>query len=209
MSGAKMTSEEIRESFNQLAPDYDRRLWFDTHVLGVARLRRELMSQASGRILDVACGTGSNFAHFPAGCEVVGMDLSEGMLKMAQATTDALGRRVDLRLMNVEKLSFPEHSFDSVVSAISTCTFPNPVQALKEMKRVCRPEGKILLLEHGRSAVGLLAAHQDKTAEAHYHAHAGCRWNQDPLKLAKAAGLQLNRVTRAKLGVFYLIQARP
>ena len=209
MSQSTLTTPDIRQAFDELAPDYDRRLWFDTHILGVRRLRRTLMHKARERILDVACGTGSNFQHFPVGSDVTGVDLSEGMLDVARSTAEDLGLNVDLRVMDAEALNFDDNSFDTVVSAISTCTFPNPVQALKEMKRVCRPDGRILLLEHGRSKLGLLAAHQDRRAEAHYEAHAGCRWNQDPISLAEEAGLMLVKVKRAVLGVFYLIEARP
>lgn len=209
MTQAKLSANEIRQAFDEMAPDYNQRLWFDTHILGVGRLRSKLMRRASGRILDVGCGTGSNFAHFPVGSQVYGVDLSEGMLEEAQRTARELGLEVNLQVMDAEQLTFDDDEFDTVVSALSTCTYPDPVGALKEMQRVCRRDGQILLLEHGRSQLGLLAAHQDKTAEAHYVTHAGCRWNQDPISLVESAGLTVAHVQRATLGVFYLIQAKP
>ena len=203
----KLSKHSIQQAFDELAPDYDRRLWFDSHILGVERLRRQLMRQAEGRILDLACGTGANFKYFPAISEIVGVDLSPGMLEVAQATALGLNIAVQLYEMDAERLTFADDSFDTVVSALSTCTFVDPIRALQEIGRVCRPGGQVLLLEHGRSKVDRLAAYQEKTAAAHYEAHAGCRWNQDPIELIKEAGLQLVSVDRATLGVFYMIKA--
>jgi ubiquinone/menaquinone biosynthesis C-methylase UbiE len=109
--------------------------------------------------------------------------------------------------MDAQKLEFPDASFDTVTSALSTCTFPDPIQALQEMKRVCRTDGLILLLEHGHSRLPWLANFQDRNVLKHYHRHAGCRWNQDPLDLVKAAGLIVRSSKRFGLGMFHAITA--
>ncbi|MEZ4619391.1 MAG: hypothetical protein R2867_28325 [Caldilineaceae bacterium] len=75
------------------------------------------------------------------------------------------------------------------------------------MARVCKPDGQILLFEHGRSRWGWLAWIQDRTAQSHYN-NAGCRWNQDPLALVRAAGLQLVEAERHLAGVFHTIMSR-
>ncbi|NIN33964.1 MAG: methyltransferase domain-containing protein, partial [Gammaproteobacteria bacterium] len=95
---------------------------------------------------------------------------------------------VDLHVMDAESLTFADNSFDTVVSALSTCTFPDPIAALREMNRVCKPTGQILLVEHGRSSLRPLAHYQDRNAHAHYEKSAGCRWNQEPDQLVMAAG---------------------
>ena len=100
-------------------------------------------------------------------------------------------------------------SFDTVTSSLSTCTFPDPIQTLQKMKRVCRPDGLILLLEHGHSSLPWLADFQDRNVLKHYQENAGCRWNQDPLDLIQAAGLKVQRSKRAVLGIFYVIEAMP
>jgi ubiquinone/menaquinone biosynthesis C-methylase UbiE len=110
--------------------------------------------------------------------------------------------------MDAQSLDFPDDSFDTVISALSTCTFPDPGAALREMDRVCRPDGRILLLEHGRSDVGPIARYQEWRADAHY-AKAGCRWTQEPLAVARDAGLDVVAADSALFGIVTTIEARP
>jgi len=95
-----------------------------------------------------------------------------------------------------------------VVSSLTTCTFPNPVAALQEMGRVCRPEGKILLLEHGRSDRAWLGRWQDERADRHAK-QLGCHWNREPLELVREAGLKIVNAQRLFFGIFYQINAEP
>jgi ubiquinone/menaquinone biosynthesis C-methylase UbiE len=202
-----MTLDEIQNEYDARAGGYEQKLWFDQVILGVARHRKQLMSKARGRILDVACGTGLNFPFFPQTSEIVATDLSPRMLELARQKAKDLNLQVQTQVMDAEKLEFDDASFDTVTSSLSTCTFPDPVQALREMKRVCRPEGQILLLEHGRSRIRWLANYQDRHAYQHYQANAGCRWHQDPLDLLKAAGLRVLSSKRFGLGIFHAITA--
>lgn len=206
---AQMSSRELQQAHDALAAEYDRRTWFNEHILGLARLRKRLLAQATGKILEVACGTGHNFPHYPPDCEITAVDLSPQMLDVAREK--ARGRRLTVRLepMDAEQLDFADASFDTVVSALSTCTFPEPLQALREMARVCRPGGVILLLEHGHSSVPWLARYQDEHEYAHYRAHAGCRWTQEPLDLVHAASLRVLSSQQSILGMFHLIVATP
>jgi ubiquinone/menaquinone biosynthesis C-methylase UbiE len=130
------------------------------------------------------------------------------MLEIAQSKANALGLNVQVKVMDAQRLDFPDASFDTIMSALSTCTFPDPVQALREMKRVCRADGLILLLEHGHSNMRWLANYQDRHVLQHYQQNAGCRWNQDPLDLVQAAGLEILSSTRFGLGMFHTIIAR-
>jgi ubiquinone/menaquinone biosynthesis C-methylase UbiE len=110
--------------------------------------------------------------------------------------------------MDAEALGFPDRAFDTVVSTLSTCTFPNPVHALREMSRVCRLDGAVLLIEHGRSNREWLARRQDRGADAHERRF-GCRWNREPLELVREAGLAIVRADRRFAGIFHAIEARP
>jgi ubiquinone/menaquinone biosynthesis C-methylase UbiE len=167
-------------------------------------LRRRLYRQARGRVLDVAAGTGRNLRHFPPPCRVVAVDLSRAMLDIARRRRRCLAMTV----MDSESLAFADGSFDTVACSLATCTFPDPVAALREMRRVCRPDGRVLLLEHGRSAVDAIARFQDATAEWHA-ARLECRWNRDPLDFVRRAGLTVIRSRRVFLGVFHAIEAAP
>ncbi len=177
-------------------------------VFGVAWLRRWVMGQASGRVLDVACGTGENFRHLGSAESVTAIDLSPAMLAQAKRRADQLGLSIDLRPMSAQALGFADHSFDTVTTAMTTCTFPDPVEALREMTRVLRPGGRILLVEHGRSSAGWFGRFQDRRADRHYE-RAACRWNQDVRALLAAAGLDIEASRERTLGVFAGIVAVP
>lgn len=129
--------------------------------------------------------------------------LNVGRKRAAQLTTD-----VDILLADAVALPFPGSSFDTVVSSLSTCTFPDPLAALKEIKRVCRPAGRVLLLEHGRSDRERLARWQDRHADR-FAKPLGCHWNREPLELAQAAGLNVIETKRNFFGVFHSIVAKP
>jgi len=205
----KMTVNQVQSAYDEIADQYEKKIWFDQHILGVARLRKNLLSKASGKILEVACGTGQNFPLFASSSEVTGVDLSPKMLEQAHRSAMEHGLNVNLAVMDAEHLEFPDGTFDTVVSTLSTCTFPNPVKALQEMKRVCRPNGLIMLLEHGHSNLPWLANFQDRNEYQHYQDHAGCRWNQDPLDLISSAGIKVLRNKRNILGMFHSIEATP
>ena len=203
----KMNMNDLQTAYDTLAIQYEKKMWLDQYLLGVRRQRKQLMSKAYGKILDVACGTGLNFPMFSATSEITAVDLSPRMLQIAQEKANTLSLNVQVRVMDAEKLEFPDGSFDTVTSSLSTCTFPDPIQALREMKRVCRAEGLILLLEHGHSSISWLANYQDRHVLEHYQQNAGCRWNQDPIDLVKTAGLQVIDYKRFGLGMFSAIVA--
>ena len=205
----KMTADEVQRAYDESADQYEKKIWFDQYILGVARLRKKLLSKATGKILEVACGTGQNFPLFAPNGDITAVDLSPRMLEFARQNAIKHGLHVNLFVMDAEKLEFPDGNFDTVVSTLSTCTFPNPVKALQEIKRVCQPDGLILLLEHGHSNLPWLARFQDRHEYQHYQEHAGCRWNQDPLDLVQSAGIKVLKSRRNILGMFHSIKAMP
>lgn len=201
-----MSVEEIRTSYAECAQWADRFDWLNRRLTG--RYRRRLFGDADGRVLDVACGTGANVPYLPRTVDFVGVDISPEMLAKARNRLERLEVEGSLEEMDAQALEFDDDSFDTVISSLSTCTFPDPVAAIEEMYRVCKPTGRILLLEHGRSDFGPLARFQDWRADAHY-ATAGCRWNQEPLKLVLSVGLPVREASTHVLGVITLIEARP
>lgn len=202
-----MDKNEIRAAYTEAAPWFDRAM-APMEWLGVGRLRRELLSRARGDVLEVAVGTGTSFRHYPEACRLVGGDLTRAMLERARAKADGEARTVHLAQMDVERLPVPDSRFDTVVDQLSLCTFRDPVAALREMSRACRSDGRVLLLEHGRSERGWIAALQDRWADAHER-QMGCRWNREPRLLAEAAGLEPVETRRTFFGVFHLMELRP
>jgi len=203
-----MTHAEWRAIHERAARDYQRGAWVRETLFGVGRLRRQLFAQATGQVLDVGCGYGANFANLPNAAHITGVDFSAVMLKMAKAHADQLGLNVTLVEGDAEELDFPDSSFDTVVSALSTCSFQHPVTALQEMRRVCRPGGRILLLEHGRSSWEWLGRYQDRHVDEMI-AQDGCRWNQEPQDVVAAAGLAIITAHRTGIGVLHTIKATP
>ena len=201
-----MSIADIRAAHRDLADTYDRFDWIDRLALG--RARRRQFGDVDGRVLDVACGTGPNFRYLPSTAEVVGVDVSPEMLAKARDRLATLAVDGTVREMDAQDLAFEDDSFDAVISSLSTCTIPDPVAALREMDRVCKPQGTIRLLEHGRSSVGPIAALQEWRADAHFE-HSGCRWTQEPLDHVAAAGLTPTAVRTGWLGMLTAIELRP
>lgn len=143
---ARELTEIIKKRYNRTALFYD---WMDRMIL--KEWRRRVWQEARGRVLEVGVGTGANFPFYPPGCRVTAIDFSPGMLARARQKLHLAGAPVDLKEMDVQHLEFGDATFDTVVATCVFCTVPDPVQGLKEVRRVCRPDGKIVLLEHVRS----------------------------------------------------------
>lgn len=116
-------------------------------------LRRELFRDVKGDLLDAGVGTGRNFPYYPAGSKVTGIDLSRAMLSRAKWRRQRLKTAVELHEMNVLALGFANDSFDAVVSTFLFCVLDDELQlaALEEIRRVCRPDGRIYILEYAIS----------------------------------------------------------
>jgi ubiquinone/menaquinone biosynthesis C-methylase UbiE len=199
--------EEIRSKYNRIAR------WYDVlegvpEVCGVSQLRRQLLRRASGQVLEVAIGTGKNLRYYPKTCRLTGVDVSPAMLAIAQKRAARLGLDATLIESDAERLDFPDHSFDTVVDALALCTFPNPVAVLREMARVCRPDGRMLLLEHGRSDREWLRGWQDRHAARHAQ-RLCCHWNREPLDLVRRAGLTQIAARRTFFGILHVLELSP
>lgn len=200
------TVEEIRATYAEYADLMDRLDRADRFLAG--RYRRRQFATAEGRVLDVACGTGANFRYLPETVELVGVDISPEMVAKARERLEELGLDGTVREMDAQELDFPDDAFDTVISSLSTCTFPDPIAALREMSRVCKPSGRILLVEHGKSDFEPFARFQEWRADAHY-AKMGCRWAQEPLELVERAGLPVERADTALFGIVTMVEAHP
>jgi ubiquinone/menaquinone biosynthesis C-methylase UbiE len=203
----ELTPQELSRKYNRVARWYDR-VEGILGLLGVSRLRRRVLQQASGKVLEVAVGTGKNLPYYSHECRIIALDLSREMLNITRKRAAKLSMNVSFLLADAEALPFLDESFDTVVSSLSTCTFPDPVTALKEMARVCRPKGKVLLLEHGRSDREWLGRWQDRHADQ-FAKPLGCHWNREPLELVRRAGLKIVEARRVFLGIFNEISVEP
>lgn len=200
------TISDVRETYREQAAKMARMDWVNRALTG--RFRRRLFGDASGRVLDVACGVGTNARFLPESSTYVGIDVSSEVLAQTEQRLQNRSRETTLHEMDAQNLEFPDDSFDTVISSLSTCTFPDPVEALAEMNRVCDPDGRVLLLEHGRSSIDSIARFQDWRADAHFEKHS-CRWNQQPLTVVAESPLEITDASSAVLGLITAIEAKP
>ncbi len=112
-----------------------------------SRLRHKIDGEHA---LEVGVGTGKNFSYYPDETRITAIDLSTGMLARAFRRRARVGRDVDLLEMDVEHLGFPDQFFDTVFATFVFCSVPDPLAGLKELHRVCKPDGRLILLEHMR-----------------------------------------------------------
>jgi ubiquinone/menaquinone biosynthesis C-methylase UbiE len=147
----------------ELSAKYDRfARWYD-HVegvldfLGLRTLRRSVLSEASGKVLEVAVGTGKNLPYYPRDCRIIALDLSSVMFKVARQRAAKLSLPVSFLVADAEALPFRGDSFDTVVSSLSTCTFPNPVAALERWHRFADAKEKCFCWNMGEAITSGLA----------------------------------------------------
>jgi ubiquinone/menaquinone biosynthesis C-methylase UbiE len=146
-------TDKLRRSWAKQAPRYDKQIgFFERRVFGRSH-RPWACSRASDDVLEVAIGTALNLPYYSQDVRLVGLDLSAEMLDIAHDRAHDLGRQVELREGDAHNLSFPDASFDTVVCTYSLCNIPDPQLAVSEMRRVLRPAGKLILVDHIRSRV--------------------------------------------------------
>ncbi|OGO40549.1 MAG: hypothetical protein A2147_02665 [Chloroflexi bacterium RBG_16_57_8] len=171
-----------------------------------AKWRSRQWSKVAGRkILEVGVGTGKNLTYYPAGSDVTAIDFSEQMLLRAKKKAARLGTKVRLTQMDVQKLQFPDNTFDAVAATFVFCSVPDPVLGLREVERVCKPGGRVVLLEHVLSANRVLAWLMN-AANPVMVRMTGANMNRRTVENVAASGLVIERVTH--LGIVKLIEAK-
>ena len=159
--------------------------------------------------MEVGVGTGKNMPYYPDDVQVAAIDLSERMLSRARRRAKRLGLSVDLRQMDAQVLAFPSDTFDTVVATFVFCSVPDPVIGLRELGRVCKPEGEIRLLEHMRARNEALGRLMD-IANPLVVRTMGPNINRRTVGNLEKAGLETERVEDLSLqGIFKLIVAKP
>jgi len=143
-----MDARNVERVYDRYARFYDR-VFGGVFEAGRINAMRRLAPRPQERVLEVGVGTGLSLSGYPRGCRVVGIDISEGMLRLAnrQVQSRTLGNVALLR-MDAQSMGFADDSFDAVVAAYVMTVIPDYRRALQEMARVCRPEGRLLILNH-------------------------------------------------------------
>jgi ubiquinone/menaquinone biosynthesis C-methylase UbiE len=203
---ASEETERLKRHWEREAPTYDSRMSFFERVL-FGDGREWVCSQAHGEVLEVAVGTGRNFPFYPEGVRLTGIDLTPAMLEIARKKADELGLDADLREGNAQELPFPDASFDAVVCTLSLCNIPDDRRAVAEMKRVLRPRGRLLLLDHVRASSKAWLAAQ-RVLESLSWRFSCDHLLRRPLEHVLAEGFEIEQRERYKAGIVERLSAR-
>lgn len=147
-----MELEAIKKAYRRYARLYD--LYFGAVFQpGRKAVIQRMGCHAGQRVLEVGVGTGLSLPLYPKGVQVTGIDISPEMLERARARLAREGIRegVDLHVMDAERMSFPSNSFDKVVAMYVVSVVPHPGRLVDEMRRVCKPDGEIFIVNHFHS----------------------------------------------------------
>jgi len=174
-------------------------------LAGLARLRRGLISEARGAVLEIGAGTGRNFPHYAQGARVFALDESAEMLTTARKRPCRVCATVTRG--DAQTLPFASRAFDTVVGTLVLCSIPDPARALSEIRRVLQPGGKLLLLEHTRGHHPVAAALTDVLNPAWFALNGSCHLNRQTARTVVEAGFNLSRVERHAGGIVQVIRA--
>ena len=185
--------------------------WFARRAeeAGLSEQRRQVLSQAMGRTLEIATGTGLNVPHYPpAVTELVLTEPYAPMVALLRDKVKTLGRNVEVIEATAEHLPFPDASFDTVVGTMILCTAPNVELVLQEVARVLKPGGQYLFLEHVRNPDSEIARRQDRVQPLWYLFGNGCHCNRDTVTTLNNSCLSVQELHRGQIpGAWSIIEA--
>ena len=157
----------------------------------VRQQREKVVPLARGRVLEVGIGTGLNLAHYDKAKieKIVGLDPALEMHRLARKRMKKAGLAVELSGLSAEKIPFEDGAFDTVLVTYTICSIPDPVAALKEMRRMLKPGAKLIFCEHGLAPDASVRRWQDRLTPVWSKLGGGCHLNRDIPSLLKEAGL--------------------
>ncbi|HUS16183.1 MAG TPA: methyltransferase domain-containing protein, partial [Chloroflexia bacterium] len=197
--------EKVRQIYDKRAAEYDAlmdRAWMDA-------LRAGLFRQARGDVLEIGVGTGATFTHYPTDLtSLTALDISEGMLARARERAANLPFPVTLQMVDFQTLLFPDAAFDTVTSSLALCGIPDPARLFAEIRRVLRPGGRLLAVEHIRPPNPVLGLLADLANPINHH-FVGCYLNRRTPDLLRAAGFTVTEGDRRFLRSVVTLVAMP
>jgi ubiquinone/menaquinone biosynthesis C-methylase UbiE len=200
---ADAIDRRTQRKWDEASRNYDLFAFADDRRLGPDK--RRLFAKISGATLMVAAGTGNDFKFFPPGLRVIAIDISPKMLEQAKKKTADYAGTIDLREMDVCNLDFADASFDTAVTVCTFCSVPRPVAGLREIRRVLKPGGQLLMFEHVRSAIGPLGIMMDLITPI--VSRFGPDLNRDTVGNVQKAGFRVRAVENVYLDIVKMIDA--
>lgn len=162
----------------------------------IAEWRRKLVNQATGKVLEIGGGTGINFPLYKKCDEVITIEPNPYMIEKAKVRQQQASVPIQIIKNKGEQLPFPDNHFDTIVITLVLCSVDNMEQVLQECKRVLKPSGKLLVLEHIKMEQPFFAGLQHLLTPVWKHIADGCHLNRNPEKLIKECGFEI--VSRKK-----------
>jgi ubiquinone/menaquinone biosynthesis C-methylase UbiE len=158
----------------------------------VRRQRGKVVPLAQGQVLEIGIGTGLNLEYYDKTRieKIVGLDPGLEMHQLAQKRVAKAGMPVELVGLSAEEIPFDASTFDTVVVTYTLCTIPDPVAALKEMRRVLKAGGKLIFCEHGLAPDPAVRWWQDRLTPLWSNIAGGCQLNRDIPALLQTAGFR-------------------
>jgi len=203
----KPDSAAIRKRYDRIAP-YFEGMEAVMEGLFFKSWRKKCWAKVEGHhILEVGVGTGKNFDYYPKDARITAIDFSEQMLKYAVQKRDRKKVDVELELMDIQSLCFADNSFDTVICSFVFCSVPSAVKGLKEVYRVCKPGGQVLLLEHVISSNPVLGGLMNLLNPI-VVALVGANINRNTVKNVKACAFTSVHVDDRSSHIIKLIEAR-
>lgn len=200
LSVAAVENDFVEGVYEKLADVYDIVYGPPLHP-GRVRAIKGMRIQPGDRVLEVGIGTGINASLYPPYCSVVGVDISASMLAKARDRVNRKGiRNVALLQMDAANLKFPDESFDIVYAPYLVSVVPDPVVVAREMHRVCKKDGRVIVLNHFLSTNSLLARLERMISPLTVH----IGWKSDLDLTAFVAQAQLRTVSIEKVNIFRL-----
>lgn len=187
-SGSTLSQRLFARTYDWVADRIDRR--------GGADLRRRLIAEAEGEVLEIGAGTGRNLPLYRKATHVVAMDPHPAMRARAEKTARLAPIPVEVIEGKAEKLPFPDAAFDTVVASLVLCSVSDPGRALAEAHRVLRPGGTLRFYEHVRADEPRLSQWQDRLERPWGWVGAGCHPNRDSVAAISAAGFEVTELEK-------------
>jgi ubiquinone/menaquinone biosynthesis C-methylase UbiE len=192
-------NNKIKKRYDRIASIYDSmEVMMEQGKMGSWRKRlwqrvEENLPESDGKLLEAGVGTGKNIQYYPDNIELYAIDFSEKMLKKARQKADATAKEINLIQMDIQNLDFPDNFFDIIVTSCVFCSVPDPVKGLKELKRVCKNDGKIIMLEHMRSKKEPIGSLMDLFNWVSLYTY-GANINRKTIENIEKAGLKIKEI---------------
>ena len=208
----------MADRYDATAKHFDADVSFTENIWGINRLRQRLAEQAKGDVLEVSVGTGRNGVYYNLDKvdRLVFVDKSGAMMDVARKKWNALHPDYQHCSFHTQSATdplptsaLPQKGFTTIVQTMGVGSTPRPAATLAHLASLADPQdGRLLLLEQGRSYYGLMNWMLDKTAAKHADRH-GSWYNRDVGKILEESGLVIEKVERSQLGTLWYVEARP